>query len=104
MYMMLCSLQEMRSHIRFDWDGANLQHLAGHDVTQAEFEEVMSNDPILLDYENVGGEDRWTGIGSTKDLRVLVVAFTIRGSHIRAVTAFKASKKRVQEFWRHRGH
>ena len=104
MHLCYALFQEMRSDIRFDWDGANLQHLAGHDVTQAEFEEVMYNDPILFDYLDLAGEDRWTGLGSTKDLRVLVVAFTIRQGRIRAVTAFNAGKKQVREFWKQRGH
>jgi uncharacterized DUF497 family protein len=94
----------MRPEQRFDWDGDNLQHLARHDVTPAEFEEVMRNDPILFEYANMEGEDRWTGLGSTRNLRVLVVAFTIRGGGIRAITAFKASKKVVREYWRQRGH
>jgi len=54
------------------------------------------NDPILFDYKNIDGEDRWTGMGSTDMLRVLVVAFTIREGRIRAVTAITASKKRVR--------
>ena len=93
----------MRSKLRFDWDDANIRHLSRHNVTSAEFEETMQNDPILFDYENVDGEDRWTGIGSTDQLRVLMVAFTIREGHIRAVTAFNPSKKRIHEFWRRRG-
>jgi uncharacterized protein len=90
----------MTSELSFDWDEENLKHLARHDVTRAEFEQVMGNDPILFDYQNIDGEDRWTGIGSTDMLRILVVAFTIREQRIRAVTAFLAGKKRVQEFWK----
>jgi uncharacterized DUF497 family protein len=59
----------------------------------------MRNDPILFDYRNVGGEDRWTGMGSTNDLRVLVVPFTIREGCIRAVTGFRANKQQGRKFW-----
>jgi uncharacterized DUF497 family protein len=90
----------MRSEPSFDWDDENLKHLARHDVTMAEFEQVMGNDPILFDYQNIDGEDRWTGLGTTDRLRILVVAFTIREGRIRAVTAFLASKKRVRQFWK----
>jgi uncharacterized protein len=76
----------MTSELRFDWDDANIQHLCRHNVTCAEFVEAMRNDPILFDYENVDGEDRWTGLGSTDRLRILMVAFTIREGRIRAVT------------------
>ena len=94
----------MTSELSFDWDEVNIQHLARHGVTRVEFEQAMWNDPILFDYENVDGEDRWTGLGSTNDWRVLVVAFTIREGRIRAVTAFQATKKRTQEFWKQKGH
>jgi len=43
-------------------------------------------------------------MGSTNGLRILVVAFTIREGRSRAVTAFLASKKRVQEFWKQKSH
>jgi uncharacterized DUF497 family protein len=88
----------MRSELSFDWDDANALHLGRHKVTRAEFEQVMQNDPILFDYQNVDGEDRWTGVGSTDDLRILVVAFTIREDRIRAVTAFRANEQQVRKF------
>jgi uncharacterized DUF497 family protein len=93
----------MKSELSFDWDGANVRHLGSHKVTQVEFEQVMQNDPILFDYRNVDGEDRWTGLGSTNDLRVLVVAFTIREGCIRAVTAFRPNKQQAREFWEQKG-
>ena len=77
--------------------------MARHNVTRVEFEQVMGNDPILFDYQNIDGEDRWTGMGSTDGLRILVVAFTIREGRIRAVTAYLAGKKRVKEFWTQKG-
>jgi uncharacterized DUF497 family protein len=93
----------MKSELSFDWDDSNTQHLGRHRVTQAEFEQVMRNDPILFDYQDVGGEDRWTGIGSTSDLRILVVAFTIREGCIHAVTAFRANKQQARKFWEQKG-
>jgi uncharacterized DUF497 family protein len=93
----------MALELGFDWDDANTDHLARHKVTTAEFEEAIRNDPVLFDYDNVDGEERWSGLGSTDALRVLVLAFTIRERRIRAVTAFDASKKRAQEFWEQKG-
>ena len=46
----------MTSELSFDWDDENLKHLARHDITKAEFEQVMGNDPILFDYQNIHGE------------------------------------------------
>ena len=82
---------------------AAVHHLARHSVTQAEFEQAMQNDPNLFDYQIVDGEERWTGLGSTDNLRVLVVVFTIREGRIRAVTAFPANKKRVREYLKWNG-
>ena len=94
----------MKSELRFDWDEADARHLGRHKVTPAEFEQVMHNDPTLFDYQMVDGEDRWTGVGPTNDLRILVVAFTIREGCIRAVTAFPANKQQAREFWNRKGH
>jgi uncharacterized DUF497 family protein len=87
----------------FEWDEANIRHLARHHVTPPEFEEAMLRDPLLLQYENVDAEDRWTALGATAALRVLVMAFTIREGRVRAVTAYSASKKLAREFWQRRG-
>jgi hypothetical protein len=35
--------------IEFDWDDGNTRHLAIHDVTPDEFEQVLNNDPLDLD-------------------------------------------------------
>ena len=93
----------MSSEPGFDWDEDNIKHLARHHVTPQEFEEAILNDPMLFDYDNVDGEDRWTGLGSTHSLRVLVVCFTTREGRFRAVTAFTASNKRRREFWNKKG-
>lgn len=47
----------------FDWDAANLGHLAEHDVTPAEAEEVVLNNPIDLTRQARNGEDRVAQIG-----------------------------------------
>lgn len=47
----------------FDWDDANILHLAEHDVTPEEAEEVMLCEPIEVDFEGVDGEDRWSYVG-----------------------------------------
>jgi uncharacterized DUF497 family protein len=37
-------------------------------------------------------EDRWTSVGHTNNLRILVIVWTMRGESIRVVTAFDAGK------------
>jgi predicted DNA binding CopG/RHH family protein/uncharacterized DUF497 family protein len=66
--------------IEFDWDAGNTKHLAAHKVTPAEFEQLMSNDPLELDYLVIDGEGRYRSIGITNGGRILSAAWTIRGA------------------------
>lgn len=72
--------------VAFDWDDLNCRHLTRHGITCSEFEEAMSNGPILADFNNESGEGRWVALGATGALRVLVLVFTYRGERIRPVT------------------
>ena len=93
----------MAANPGFEWDEANRRHLARHQVTPDEFEEAMSRDPIVLDYDNVDAEDRWMALGATASLRVVVLVFTIRHDRVRPVTAYKANRKLAGYFWRQKG-
>jgi hypothetical protein len=42
--------------IDFDWDEANIGHMARHSVLPEEAEQVILNDPVDLGMEIVGGE------------------------------------------------
>jgi uncharacterized protein len=81
----------------FDWDDANVGHLARHGVTLEEAEEALV-DPrrIGASAYNVAGERRWAIIGSAEDGRVLFVVFTRRDRRIRVITARDA----IQSEWR----
>jgi uncharacterized DUF497 family protein len=76
--------------IEFDWDDENTKHLAAHKVTRDEFEQVMNNEPLDLDYEMTNREERYRSVGLTNSGRLLSVMWTIRNGKIRAVTAFPA--------------
>jgi uncharacterized DUF497 family protein len=82
----------------FDWDEGNTKHLAAHGVASAEFEQVMNNDPLDLDYELIDDEERFRSVGLTNGGRFLLVAWTLRGGKIRAVTAFPASVSNKRDF------
>ena len=84
--------------ILFDWDEENIRHLRRHRVTPAEFEEVIRNDVLDLDYETERGEPRFRSVGITNSGKVLIVVWTVRGGRIRAVTAFRASKRYLRLF------
>jgi uncharacterized DUF497 family protein len=68
-------------------------------VTAREVEEVIASDPADVGYDNVDGEPRWTVVGHTKSIRVLVVVWTLRGRKVRAVTARDAPKKLREDYF-----
>ena len=73
----------------FDWDDANVDHIARHRVTPEEVEEAL-DDPNRIDVEapNVAGERRRAVVGRTGEGRLLFVAFTRVAGWIRAITAY----------------
>jgi uncharacterized DUF497 family protein len=72
--------------------------LGGPQVTPAEFEQVLNNDPLDLDYEVIDGEERYRSVGLTNSGRFLRVAWTVRNGKVRAVTAFRASASNKKAF------
>jgi uncharacterized DUF497 family protein len=77
--------------IEFDWDNVNRKHLAAHNVAPAEFEELLNNDPVDLNFELIDSEERYRSVGLTNGGRLLSAAWTIRNGKVRAITAFSAS-------------
>jgi uncharacterized DUF497 family protein len=88
----------LASGIDFDWDDGNTKHLATHDVTPAEFEQSMKNNPLDLDYDVINGEERYRSVGVTNGGRFLLLVWTVREGKIRAVTAFTASVSNKESF------
>jgi uncharacterized DUF497 family protein len=84
---------------KFDWDKHNINHIAEHDVTPNEAEQVLLNDPVDLEFQiEEGDEERWPYIGETNAGRILRVVVTLRGERLRVVTAFEPSKKNKQGY------
>jgi uncharacterized DUF497 family protein len=79
------------SGIEFDWDDENKKQLDGHKVAPAEFEQLLNNDPIDLDFELIDNEERYRSVGLTNGGRLLSAVWTIRNGKVRAITAFRAS-------------
>ena len=99
----VCILVLVADALSFDWDDANVGHVAGHSVTPEEVEQVFANDPMDLDADVVDGEERYTGVGHTKRLRVLVLVWTMRGDATRPITAFDASERLAARYLTERG-
>ncbi len=76
----------------FDWDDANIAHIAEHDVSPLEAEEVITSLPLDLDYELREGEMRLRQVGQTSAGRILTVVSTFRGNLTRVVAAYPASR------------
>lgn len=77
---------------RFDWDDENTTHIAAHDVSCAEAEQVINRDPFDLEIQTVNGEERFVQLGETNAGRILVVVSPWRRTLIHVITAFDASK------------
>ena len=77
----------------FDWDSANMEHIARHGVTPEEAEQVVQNDPLDAPAAIRNGEVRTVHLGETDAGRLLVVVVTERSSKYRVVTARPAKKK-----------
>jgi len=82
----------------FDWDPANIAHIARHKVTPEEVEQVFANHQMDLGAEVVNGEERYASVGHTNLLRVLVLAWTMRGEAIRPITAFDAREQLAKRY------
>jgi uncharacterized DUF497 family protein len=80
----------MDGGIEFDWDAENRQHLERHRVTPGEFEELMQDDPLCLEYQAENDEERYKVLGATSGGRILIGVWTPRAGKIRAITAYAA--------------
>jgi hypothetical protein len=51
---------------KFDWDEQNIAHIARHEVTPGEFEQVVSSDPTWLytQTDEQSGEERMVCVGT----------------------------------------
>lgn len=85
--------------LTFDWDEENIAHLARHRIAPSEVEELFRNGPAIRGHEVIDGENRWTSVGATSSLRVLVLVFTVRNERIRAITGWDADRRTKKDFF-----
>ena len=96
-------IETVALNLEFEWDEANVGHIGRHDVSPQEVEQVFANGGTDLNYELVRREERWTTVGHTSSVRVLIVIWTMRGELVRVVTAFDAGKAMKAEYLVERG-
>ncbi len=72
----------------FDWDEANLGHVARHGVSPREAEEaVFDPERVAVPARKTPQERRFATVGAAESGRVLFVVFTRRGAKVRPITA-----------------
>jgi uncharacterized DUF497 family protein len=89
--------------IDFDWDEANLRHIALHNVRPEEAEFAIQNDPLELAYEVEEEEERVVDLGATHSGRIMMLVSTWRGERVRVVTACDAPKVMRTRYLAQRG-
>ena len=82
----------------FAWDHANTGHVAKHNVSREEAEQVIENNPFDLECQFRNGEQRVVHIGETNAGRILIVIATACEEMIRVVTAYPANR-RLRKFY-----
>ena len=91
------NLDVLKGVVGFDWNEANIEHIAEHGVTPDEAEEVFSDEDNVQDedIEHSIIEKRFLIIGKTEKGRLLYQIFTRRGDKIRVISSRDINKKEV---------
>lgn len=85
--------------IKFDWDESNLNHLARHNVSREEAEQVILNGFVEIDYQVVSTEERALVIGLTNAARFLTLLWTERSGAVRPITAWDSTREEEAQYW-----
>lgn len=80
----------------------NLRKIRAHRIKCGDVEEALSNGPILIYEQNVGGEPRFVYYGETGAGRLLAIVLTERSDRIRVVTAYKFDAGQKRDYFARR--
>lgn len=89
----------LQQPIKFQWDKGNQdKNLIKHKVIRQECEEVFfdQNKKMFKDIIHSQNEERHIIIGKTKQKRLLLIVFTIRGRAIRVISARDLNRKETE--------
>ena len=88
----------------FDWDDANIGHLAQHGVAPKEAEQaILDPHGMFLEIQFHDDEERTKALGMTATGRFLTVVFSFRGAAIRPITAYPANNRLQKLYLKQRG-
>ena len=90
-------MSSLNDVVAFEWDEANIAHIARHNVTPEEAEEGFFDKDNALDEDIKHStlEKRLIIIGKTQKGRLLYQIFTKRGAKIRVISSRDINKKEV---------
>jgi len=88
--------------VEFDWDFHNRKHVARHRVTPEEAEQVLRNDPLVVQFQDHAAEERVLCLGQTNRGRLLALVYVERGQAIRVVTAYPMTSRQEEFYLRKR--
>ena len=67
--------------------------MARHQVTTEEAEQVLRNDPLVVQFQDHASEERVLCLGQTDRARLLAAVYVERGQAIRVVTAYPMTRR-----------
>lgn len=83
----------------FDWDAANLKHIARHGIAPEEAEEAILIEPLEADVQEHGSEQRVFCFGRTKSGRLRTILYIERRGKIRVVTAYEMTREQQRMYF-----
>ncbi len=79
--------------MRFEWDAANIEHIADNHVRPSQAEEAVSDPNRITRYVGwIRGQRRVLLIGRSRNKRIVLVIIAPRPGVLRVVTAYKANQ------------
>ena len=79
--------------MEFDWDVANVEHIARHGISIEECEQAYRNGPIAIERQKRKHERRRLCLGETNTGRLLAFVVTERKGSVRFVTAYPMNRQ-----------
>jgi hypothetical protein len=77
----------------FEWDEGNREHIARHRISPREAEEVILRDPLDIELQHEGVEERLLHLGETARGRILQIVTTWRQGRVRVLSAWDAPQQ-----------
>jgi uncharacterized protein len=83
----------------FQWDEANVEHIARHGVMPEEAEEAyLDENRRYLSIPRISSEMRRALLGKTEDGRVLFLVYTLRLGYVRILSAHDATSPEKRRY------